>query len=261
MDSEMSENIGELAAALARAQAGMGKLIAEHLVKNKDGTTRYRYADLADALETCRATLNAEGIAILQLPATPEQNGITVRTMLAHSSGQWLKTEPLFMPVKGGAQDVGSAITYGRRYQLLAVVGLAPEDDDGARAQESKPESWGNRGRRDTTDRGARPDRRLPSRQPPDLGARCSGPKGSPIANSNSRRRDAISEYDKAHPGDVWQWALREAAVDLDKYAGFGVEPAQLTCADGILVRAVLKSAAGRKGIDDTEDATAKGAP
>jgi hypothetical protein len=48
-----------------------------------------------------------------------------------HTSGQWISSV-FSMPVsKHDAQAVGSAITYARRYALAAVVGIAPEDDDG----------------------------------------------------------------------------------------------------------------------------------
>jgi len=96
----------------------------------------------------------------------------------------------------------------------------------------------------------------------PDIGPRCSGQKGGPLANSNARRRDALAKHDKANPMHVWAWALKEAKIDLGKYAGLGYAPEQLTIDDGTRVRAVLKQAEGAKGIDDVEsDELAKGAP
>ena len=51
-----------------------------------------------------------------------------------HESGQWLKSE-IRIPLtnKKDAQEIGSACTYGRRYGLTAMVGLAQIDDDGNR--------------------------------------------------------------------------------------------------------------------------------
>lgn len=243
MDGEMtmSEEIGEIAASLARAQALLGKLIASKKVLNKDKkTTRYLYADLADALEACRTTLNSEGIAVIQFPATPERNGIEVTTMLAHTSGQWLHSAPLFMPVSGGAQDVGSAITYGRRYQLLAMVGLAPEDDDGQKAQGAKPDSWGS----------ARPSSRPPNRsapKPDSLGPRCSGKKGASISIAIDKRLAIIDESDM---GAVFAEALKGAEVDVDKYGPDGPPRAQvLTIQDGAKVAGWLKVELGRRGL------------
>ena len=52
-------------------------------------------------------------------------------TMLLHESGQWIKSK-LKMPIeKATAQSVGSVITYGRRYGLSAITGIAQYDDDG----------------------------------------------------------------------------------------------------------------------------------
>jgi hypothetical protein len=45
------------------------------------------------------------------------------------------------MPSKGGPQDIGSAISYARRYALMAFLGLATDDDDGAGAQKAAKEA------------------------------------------------------------------------------------------------------------------------
>jgi hypothetical protein len=51
--------------------------------------------------------------------------------MLLHESGQWIKSK-LKMPIeKVTAQSIGSTITYGRRYGLSAITGIAQYDDDG----------------------------------------------------------------------------------------------------------------------------------
>lgn len=140
---ETSSTVGEVAAALAKAQAGLGKLVKSTKVDvpTKTGAGySYTYATLADALAACRSALSEQGIAVVQEAMTPkEDRGVEVSTTLLHSSGEWLRMQALFMPVAGGAQDIGSAITYARRYQLLAAVGLAPEDDDGAAAQAATP--------------------------------------------------------------------------------------------------------------------------
>lgn len=97
------------------------------------GKYQYRFADLADVLATSRPTLAAHGLAVFQVPVT-DHDSVVVRTTLLHTSGQWLRFDPLRLPAGGTAQNVGSAITYARRYSLLASLGLATEDDDGADA-------------------------------------------------------------------------------------------------------------------------------
>jgi hypothetical protein len=207
---EMSECVNEIAAALAKAQAAFGKLVATNEVKvetKRGHDYTYTYANLAQALDACRATLNKEDIAVVQLPERSDRNGIEVSTMLVHSSGQWIRSAPLFMPVQGGAQDVGSAITYGRRYQLLAMVGLAPEDDDdGAGAQGAKPNDWGE------SKRGSGPKRDA-------VGPRCRG--GSwlgDLGRENEKLMRDISDAEEMTMGDVWDKLLEAARVDLGPY-------------------------------------------
>jgi hypothetical protein len=134
--------IGDLVKAISDAQAAYKALAATHTAKipGKDGKLgyEYKYADLNDGLDALQGTLNARGVAVVQEAYTVER-GIEVVTMLALGE-QWMESRPLFMPVSGGAQAVGSAITYGRRYSLFPMVGLAPADDDGREAQDNQPE-------------------------------------------------------------------------------------------------------------------------
>lgn len=123
---ETSENINEIATALAKAQGQI-----EAALKDKTNPhLRSKYADLASVWDACRHQLSSNGIAIVQAPETTEK-GVSIETLLCHSSGQWVKSS-CFIPVdKYTAQGFGSAITYARRYSLAAFVGVAPDDDDG----------------------------------------------------------------------------------------------------------------------------------
>jgi len=138
-----SNEIGELAAALAAAQAGFTFAVkdSEAPVFEKGGNAkgRRKYADLQSVLDAVRDGLTANGIAVIQAPM-PADNGIKLRTTLAHKSGQWMASE-LCLPNDrmGGVQGMGSALTYARRYALAAMVGIAQDDDDGETAmQESR---------------------------------------------------------------------------------------------------------------------------
>jgi hypothetical protein len=101
----------------------------------------YRYADLADALSMVRPILAKHGLVVMQNASNPDSDTVAITTMLLHSSGEWMMFSPLVLPNGRTAQETGSAITYGRRYSLLAVLGLAAEDDDGASAapRQSRP--------------------------------------------------------------------------------------------------------------------------
>lgn len=121
-----SESIAKLAEALSKAQGEI-----KGAAKDTDNTFfKSRYADLASVWDACRASLSAHGLSVIQ---TTEDgaDGVTVVTTLAHSSGEWVDGRLTLKPVKGDPQGVGSAITYARRYALAAIVGVAPEDDDG----------------------------------------------------------------------------------------------------------------------------------
>jgi len=130
---EQSETINELAAALSKAQGqikGALKDSANPFFKSK-------YADLASVWDACRAQLSENGLAVVQATCD-SPTGISVVTQLSHSSGQWIRGHLTLEPKDKTPQGYGSAITYARRYALAAIVGVAPEDDDGNAASEKK---------------------------------------------------------------------------------------------------------------------------
>lgn len=122
-----SEQINEIGAALAKAQGAI-----ENATKDKANPFfKSTYADLAGIWDACRAALSSNGLSVVQTPEQSEK-GVLVSTMLLHSSGQWISGSYLMPVSKFDAQSIGSAITYARRYALAAMVGVAPEDDDGS---------------------------------------------------------------------------------------------------------------------------------
>jgi len=128
-----SDNIDKIAAALAKAQGEIDG--AKKTATNP--AFRSKYADLAGCVEACRDSLTEHGIAVLQMPQ-PCDDGVMLVTMLTHASGQWIADGGLHVPAsKKDAQGFGSALTYARRYGLCAMVGIAPEDDDGNAAVRS----------------------------------------------------------------------------------------------------------------------------
>lgn len=130
----MSAEIGELASALASAQAELSPA-----AKNAQNPhLKNRYADIAAVYEAIRETLPKHGLSVSQI-IMPHESKARVRTLLMHKSGQWLASECL-MPLdrNGGPQGMGSAITYARRYSLSAIVGVVSEDDDDAEAAQPR---------------------------------------------------------------------------------------------------------------------------
>ena len=119
----MTSNI---AAALAKAQAEMGKAIKE----SANPAFRSKYADLGNVMDACLPALNKHNIAVIQ-PIVSDMDGRFVKTILIHESGETLECAVPLIVGKNDMQGLGSAITYGRRYGLMSMAGIAPEDDDG----------------------------------------------------------------------------------------------------------------------------------
>lgn len=96
-----------------------------------------RYADLAHVVEGVTPALNAAGVGVMQFPSY-DGDLVGVTTTLLHESGASVTATLHLRPTKNDPQGCGSAITYARRYALLAITGCAPEDDDG-NAASAKP--------------------------------------------------------------------------------------------------------------------------
>jgi len=132
-----SEQINDIAAALAKAQGAMRPAIKD----SENPHYRAKYADLAANVEAARKPLADNGLAVLQ-EATLTDRGVSVATLLTHSSGQWIRFDPLTVPcAKSDAHGVGSATSYARRYALGAALGLVADDDDGNAAAAVGPQS------------------------------------------------------------------------------------------------------------------------
>lgn len=90
-----------------------------------------KYADLAACVEAVLDALNEQDLALMQVCHETE-SGVLVETIFLHSSGESISGGKLHVPsAKNDPQGYGSALTYARRYSLMAACGIAPEDDDG----------------------------------------------------------------------------------------------------------------------------------
>jgi hypothetical protein len=94
-----------------------------------------KYADLSHVVEGVIPALNAAGVGVIQSPSYDGEM-VSVTTTLLHESGSSVTGTLSMRPSKPDPQGVGSAITYARRYALLAMTGAAPEDDDGNAASQ-----------------------------------------------------------------------------------------------------------------------------
>lgn len=96
------------------------------------------FADIGSIKASTDPALHKHGLAIVQNVGAAD-GGVCITTRLIHGSGQWMETDPAFFPAaKQDSQGMGSATSYGRRYQLAALLSISAEDDDDGNAA-SKP--------------------------------------------------------------------------------------------------------------------------
>ena len=123
-----SKEIDQLALALSQAQLEM-----KGAKKTSQGYN-WKYADLHTVIESSFPHLNKNGLSIVQ-GCNKTTDTFYITTTLLHKSGQWIRSWIRIPVTKLNAQEIGTATTYGRRYGLAAMVGIAQYDDDG---QENK---------------------------------------------------------------------------------------------------------------------------
>ena len=128
----------EAIAALAKAQSQMK-------TPNKDATNpqfRNRYASLKSCIKAIKPALNTNGFALIQA-AGKDEMGHYIQTTFEHTSGGLFSSKFYMEPEKKGMQGLGSAATYAKRYGLLGLAGIEPDedaDDDGNAADEKEKE-------------------------------------------------------------------------------------------------------------------------
>lgn len=123
---ETSPEITKLADALLQFQSTVRAV-------KRDGKNPHfnsKYATLENVLDAAKPVLNANGIILTQAAGEILEGAVCVTTRLMHTSGEFMQST-LHVPLgKRDPQGVGSAITYGLRYSLMAMLGLPPTDDD-----------------------------------------------------------------------------------------------------------------------------------
>jgi hypothetical protein len=126
-----------IAAAMVKAQKQFGPALKTHT----NPAFRSKYADLSACIEAVIDALNNNGIFLMQSSHECER-GVSVETVFVHESGETISAGKLSVPAaKQDPQGYGSALTYARRYSLMAACGIAPEDDDGNAAQRKAPDA------------------------------------------------------------------------------------------------------------------------
>lgn len=182
-----------------------------------------KYADLSEVVEAVVPALNDAGIGVMQFPAFDGET-VSITTVFIHESGASITGTLDLRPSKTDPQGIGSATTYGRRYSLLAMSGMAPEDDDGNAASGPRQEY-------------RREDRREEQRRPTALVAAESAILQLDSVEACDRwQRDNKAMLDAIDDNDVFNaiakaWKTRRAALappKVENRASNGFNAAEL---------------------------------
>lgn len=128
---DKSEEIDKLAIALAKFQGSLEQpsLNSEVKVRTKTGGEyKFKYADLSECKRAAKQPLADNELSVCQLI----EDDYSIRTILLHSSGQWISSKVRMPSNTAEAQSIGSAITYAKRYAFCAILGIVADDDEDA---------------------------------------------------------------------------------------------------------------------------------
>lgn len=141
--AQAKQPLANLAKAFVAAKRRIGSEVTKNSANPHFGSN---YADLAAVLDAFTGIFAEEGLVLMQAPGEIVDGNVTLAGLLLHESGESISIRTqLPLGPKATAQAAGSALTYARRYQAAAVVGLAQVDDDGNSASEPAKEKPGKR--------------------------------------------------------------------------------------------------------------------
>ena len=209
-----SETIGKLAEALAKAQGQMESAKFDR----RNPHFGAKYASLAAVMDAARKPLSENGLSVVQTTELTER-GVILHTWLLHASGEWTRSIYPVIPVKNDPQGMGSALTYARRYNFAAIVGIASEDDDDGNEASGKGASHGAANGNGVTN--GKVQEKPQHRQTPPPAKESSANKNAPAAAKSDELPDMVSadtlaeieQSGSAHYGPLWE-AKRVEIVD-----------------------------------------------
>jgi hypothetical protein len=142
----MTDELDQIATALALAQAEM----TNAALNKANPYFKSKYADLASVREATLPALNKHGLAIVQYTDLHFSDGelrLILRTKLLHKSGQSISSA--YPIANGKPQEMGSALTYARRYSWAGLCGIASEEDDDGNLASAAPKKSASKARAD----------------------------------------------------------------------------------------------------------------
>lgn len=129
--SESQVNIAPALVKAVNAIEGVKKAAANPFFSSK-------YANLEAVIETAHGPLSENGLTVIQGPGPMQDKALTVTTRIIHESGEWIESDFSIPLAKHDPQSAGSAVTYARRYSLMAMLNMPAVDDDGNDAMPSR---------------------------------------------------------------------------------------------------------------------------
>lgn len=207
-----ADTTSSLAEALAAFQSALPRVEKDNVgvIPGKDGKQgyKYEYADLADITAVALPLLGQHGLSWSTKPTVDERDRFVLEYRLRHASGEEdIGAYPLPDPTRTPPQQVGSHITYARRYALCSVTGIAPggDDDDGAQAQHTSPQGWERRSQPAPADRG---HEELPGDEAP----RQAPATSTPVAAAPGPAAHVTGKLLEASTEKHVEWWTRKAA-------------------------------------------------
>ena len=214
---QQSETIGRLSEALSKVQA----VLEGAKLDSTNPFFKSKYSDLTSVWTACRKPLAENGLSVIQTCQSETADMVIVETMLSHNSGEWVRGRLAMRPVKADPQGVGSCITYARRYSLAAIVGVAPEDDDGniASGKSDKPET------RHTTH--TKTETKAPEKPPQETSPPKAGTDTATLSAKDNLKAK-MKAYLKARNADTDN-AFRALLTELTEFPGKDRDTGELT--------------------------------
>lgn len=122
-----TENISEVSKALCTAQSQFKAAIKD----SNNPFFKSKYATIENVLEAIAKPFSDNGLSILQ-PIHSKDSHWFIQTVILHTSGQYLKSEPMQMILEDtkNPQKFGASVTYFRRFSLTSMLGISQTDDD-----------------------------------------------------------------------------------------------------------------------------------
>lgn len=122
-----SDTLTKIAPALVKALA---KIEGVAKTKANPGFKGAKYATLESVIDASKEHLTECGLTVLQLPGPLVDGVLTLETVILHESGEFISGDFGIALGKQDPQGVGSAISYARRYALMAALNMPAVDDD-----------------------------------------------------------------------------------------------------------------------------------